>query len=273
MVLGSMNGEPTHVRYLNLARLMLLPLAVLSVVMLARDGFRIPMSTYFDQLLDAYDGALQAVAIFVFEPLIKAALSWAAWWLQIEIELFSHWKYVFVLWWLVFGAIARVIASSDASRATMAAWYAWGGLCALAGGVTAGIAPLSSLGALLCLSGLFFYVVGINLYFAGKEGLSITSAFLVVGWSLISSFAIGGFAATIFDPRGTGYGLKVLVTTIAGFAGLLLFSTAQNVSAKTATRRQFWHDFLRNREATGCLDVLTALGSAAIIVYLFRAPS
>lgn len=56
-----MSGDVEHVRYLNFARLVFLPFGVLSVVMLARDGFDVHMNAYFERLLDLYDDTLSTI--------------------------------------------------------------------------------------------------------------------------------------------------------------------------------------------------------------------
>jgi hypothetical protein len=251
-------------RYLNAARLLLLPIAILSVVVLARDGFRIPLNVYFDRLLDVYDDTFGTVAVLI-EPAIKAVLSIVGQWVQIKLILLPHWKYVFVLWWLVFGTIARTIVAHGA-RTNATVWYAWGALCALLGGVVAGLAPLSSVGFLLSSSGLFLYMCGVNMYAAIQDGLTVRNGVMAIVGALILAIGVSSPAGIFYDPRAEGFGLKVLLTTIALFAVGIAMVAIGPARYRAASTGSFWREYLSDHEVTGALDVLTVLGSAAILV-------
>lgn len=250
-------------RYLNAGRILLLPLAILSVIVLARDGFRIPLNLYFERVLDIYDDMFRTIAVLIFEPAIRTVLAAVGQWLEIKLILLPHWKYVFVLWWLVFGAIARAVQVRRPLR--MGAWYAWGGLCALLGGVVAGLTPLSSSGFLLCSSALFFYLCGVFVYTALQESLTLRTGGWAIASALVITIGVSSFSGIFYDPRGGSFGLKVLLTTIAVFAAGIMISAIGPARHRAASTGSFWREYLGDRELTVALDVLAVLAGAATI--------
>lgn len=254
--------------YANLARLVFVPFGVLAAVALARQGFGLRLNAFFGELIDAYDGTIQAIARLLFEPVIKVALNQLRAWFTLDLQLLPHWKYVFILWWLVFGAIARAVAQVKGQRAA-AGYYVWGGVCAFAAGVVAGVAPLPSLGVILCMSGLFFFLIGLQVLDAWtawpgpKEFVNgmIGAAFLTMG-----ATALGGI---FYDPRASTYGLQATATAVGLVALFALYRSYGIAQSKAAEEGgNIWARLSVDPRATASLDVLTVLGGAAVIIFL-----
>lgn len=254
--------------YVNIARLAFVPFGVLSAVALARQGFDLQLNAFFSELINAYDGTMQAVARLVFEPVIKAAFDQLRAWFGVDLKLLPHWKYVFILWWLVFGAIARAVAQAKGQRAAVG-YYAWGGTCAFAAGVVAGVSPLTSLGMFLCMSGLFFFMAGIYVFDAWKRWPGLEQFARGFVWVLFSAMIVGALGAIFYHPNGNAFGLQATVTAIGLVALFALWSAVAAVRAETnANAGRVWARISVDPVATASLDVLTVLGGAAVFILL-----
>src|SRR5262249_41806203 len=62
--------------------------------------------------------------------------------LGLNLSLYSHWRYVFILDWLLLGACSRAFAPKLSGRGVLA--LGWAGVCALIFAVIAGSKPLES---------------------------------------------------------------------------------------------------------------------------------
>lgn len=86
--------------------------------------------TYFRSFMDVMLGWL--------DPIVLSLLAKLGALFNIRISLAPHWKYIYVLLWLYFGAYARVYWSQGEKRSAVFS-FLFGGLLALLAGVTAGL--------------------------------------------------------------------------------------------------------------------------------------
>lgn len=71
-------------------------MGTLSVVMLIKHGFEVSFVSALLIVLDYYEGGMRLLFVWV-EPYIGALLRILSTWIGLEMQLFSHWKHVFVL--------------------------------------------------------------------------------------------------------------------------------------------------------------------------------
>jgi len=226
---------------------------------------------------------LGAAVAAQYEVLVDAALGWAdrtnadvvanvnaA--TGSDFSLRPHWKHVFVLLWLYFGAS---VISSLGNPAGAAFRALWGSLVSLPTSVVASFAPLEDTTspqiALSFILGLFAYGVGLAAWLATLFPYSRDGERIPWGWSFwyhlgppfrmtflaVLLLAVGDWAMTqqIF-PKGLNFGLTGLVATmlllgVYWVAYGLRRSSSPNVALGVA--------------------VLSAIGGAVLLFALFAA--
>jgi hypothetical protein len=131
----------------TIGRLLAIAMGIMSAVLLARDGFNIPLNEYLDAVIQTYDDTFKTIALTLFEPLIHAifaCLREYGW----HLNLFEHWKYAFVLLWLFNASFSRGFATTPSGPEqteyvfNFSLRWIWAALTALFGGVMAGTVPI-----------------------------------------------------------------------------------------------------------------------------------
>jgi len=252
-------------------RLLTIPLGILSAVLIARDGFRIPLNEYFDAVLSFYDDALTVVVLFLFEPAVHAVLAKLREWFDWHLQLYQHWKHVFALTWMCFGALGRYVARLQRQAAFH---LGWAGLSALVSGALAGTATLGSYGLFLgTIFGFLLHGFGTAIWWGVKRGYRNTFRFgyQEFQWQwrewLIEfvPFAAISFTAGQFLITSPSPGLVSTATLAAIYACWNLWTAFWLLPVA------IWRSGLESPEARVGLDILYVLGGAAFIVWLGHA--
>ena len=142
-------------------RLLVILVGILSFVYLAHRDLGVSFNDNFVEILGRADGlygfATAPIERFAIEPLLE--------WLRLcgfNYSIHGHWKYEFILLWLIFGSVARAYSPKVASFASVmptvtakafflvlaALEWVTSGSCALIGGVLAGSVPLNDIATL-----------------------------------------------------------------------------------------------------------------------------
>jgi len=134
----------------------------LSVLMLIKHGFDYGFVAPLQLVLDYYEQLIEALFGWA-EPFVRDLLQRLEAWLGWDLELHAHWKYVFVLLWLYFGADARVDLQGR-EWGLLATSIFVGGAAALVSSVAFGALPKARLNAdalpvLFPVAGMVMYEV------------------------------------------------------------------------------------------------------------------
>jgi hypothetical protein len=256
-------------KFSTILRLAAIALGIVSATIMAQRGFEISFDEDFLGFLD-WVGGIVSVPLAPLGALIVRLLHS----LGVEIELQEHWKYAFVLMWLLFGSFAR--ANAAAELPGLAAFvFVWGGFCALLSGVLAGTVPLSDPGVfwwpLACL-GLF--TVGPPAWVAtidrtqggawlGDFRISLASLLWPMGvFILLPTVAV--LMLFSFFETTTAQGLASLTAWIGLMGLFFLIAGAFDRKGEGDT---WWQKWLGSPVTRIGLDVLAVLGGAAFLTY------
>lgn len=210
----------------------------LSVVMLIKHGFDYGFVAPLQLVLDFYEQALHVLFGWA-EPWIRAQVAAIAAWLGLNLTLYPHWKHIFVLMMVWFGADARVIWTANL-RGSSIFYLSIGVFGALAASAVAGLVPVEAGGASPIARALIVAppIVGFLVY------ETLRSA-----WSAIwGRYVAGGWWAQFAHDLGVG-----LFVLVVGAAALGLALVADQVP------------FLS--EATN--PALVILGAAVIVLAIY----
>lgn len=140
-----------------------------SIVLLIKQGFDIGFVVPLEMMLDYYHRMVGFLLGWA-EPYLGAALAKVGSWFDFNLHLDPHWRHVFVLMWLYFGANARThwsmgIKGSGVFRAI------WGGIIALvasvgSGAVSASDATSSMLAAAIPILGIVLFELSNSIWTA-----------------------------------------------------------------------------------------------------------
>lgn len=126
----------------TIVRLLAIALGIMSATAMAVNGFEVPVN---QGLMDVLEGVRELVGTIVW-PFEKLIVMPVVNWLHAQgarFDLYAHWKTAFVLLWLYFAAFSRAAVATGYSLGRTVYVWLLSGVCALAGGVLAGTAPLS----------------------------------------------------------------------------------------------------------------------------------
>ncbi len=170
-----------------------------STLYFARNGLGLALSDFFDQLVNWVDDELAKVLRPLVESWLKPAFQWLREQFGLPLHLQPHWRHVFVVLWLLFGAYGK--ATTPSFLGWIASLKFWSALtCALVAAIAAGTVALTGFGVVLFpLAGFytFLWLNGLGLqgtnYLYGAvflSGFGIVTAFLVPsGFPLLSNLA------------------------------------------------------------------------------------
>lgn len=242
----------------------LVALGILSALALARDGFNVSFNDFLEGIVRAYDDVAKDLALALFEPMIQPVLAKLRAWLTLDLQLYPHWKHLFVLLWLLFGKTAPAISGGGLTR-----WlaYAWGLTCALFGAVVDGTVPLTD-GAVGFgfTAGCFLFVAGLLAPWLSRVKTRASlwlwcagMAFLVLGavWNTVIAWHIVPLPFISIPPPGGLLLTANFVATIAFF--LLLFSPREDGDK--------WTMWLFHPVTQSGLSILSVFGGAMLIVW------
>lgn len=194
-------------------------LALAAAVLLAVDGLRVEVVGGAAEVLDAIRGAI-AVLVWPFDVLIaRPILAWLPT-QNLNVEIYDHWRSLFVLLWLLFASTARAITEESA----WGAFSVWGlaGIAALPTALVAGSVPLSGTELFEHVwsgFGLFYGCALIFVWFFRRESQSWIFAYFFNGT------AAGAVASLLWSARDMPIikawdspGLLILAGSIAAFA-------------------------------------------------------
>lgn len=124
---------------LSWAKWVLIPMAILTLLGLLRDGGGVSLQDYVTLVVKLVEGTLGIVLDAIFRPPLDELIAWVNQYFTLDLFLQDHWKSSFFLIWLVLNNY--VLATWD----DRTGWWRLGGafLCAMAGGVGAGTVNLA----------------------------------------------------------------------------------------------------------------------------------
>jgi hypothetical protein len=169
----------------------------MSLVALAWKGFDIGFGPTALLVLGYYERFVHVLFGWA-EPLIRTQLEMLRTFLGWDLELHPHWKHVFLLMWLYFGATARI--SWRSGTPIHGVFYAiWGGLIALVAGIGSGTVALDNtvsnvLMAAIPVGGAFLFMIGFsawNATFLRKAGKTWLEDFLGYAYSYVAILVMG----------------------------------------------------------------------------------
>lgn len=274
-------AAPPAVSFDTAVRILAVAAGILSATLMARDGFNISLNEYLEAILVAYDDTLKEIALVTAEPAIKMLLMKVHDWFAIDLSLYPHWKHAFALLWLFFGALARSFGSRMHQRIF---YFAWGGFCALAGGIMAGTVSLGSAAIFWwALASYGMLAIGLSLWHAAATArLTETTWFVAFVGQLVVALAelvvvllvLWGAAiatdsgAQLWPPR-----LPFSESGSPGLAALAIFIVTRGVWYAVAgawgaldpwARRTFMGP---NAYLHTALDIFSVLGGATFLVW------
>lgn len=190
---------------IRLLKWLLIPLAIVSILTLARDGGGITIQDYLNMVVKLLDSTLGVVLETIFREPLDWIIARVNEVLQLNLFLQDHWKPAFFLLWLVFNnyVLATWNASSDWPRLVLAF------VCALGGGVMAATVNLAHLSVFIWpASFAFLFLAG-----AVARGWTARISYLVVA-------CLGVAWATSLDPTNIAF------SGVSASIGLLLITIA-----------------------------------------------
>jgi len=242
-------------------RLAAIALGIVSAIVIAVRGFEVPVSQAFVETLE---GVREFVGTIVWplDRLVVTPIVMRLRALDIEFELFDHWKDVFVLAWLFMAATAR--AYGDWGRwQDMAFIWVVGALCALLSSVLAGTATLSSPNIFLWpLLGFLIWAAAITRWrVSRKDWWPTLLAEVIVPATVVglTAYAFGFLIVSSPSP-----GLVSLTAFVAIWGVLAIGEGVFDLSGNGGTWLQHLPSELKIRIG---IDILSVLGGAAFIVY------
>lgn len=192
----------------TVVRVVAIALGIMSAVLLARDGLKVSLNDFLDNVLNIYNGGVEYIALLLLGPAIAWALSALRDWFDWPLQLYPHWKHVTVLLWLYLGSAARYRGEGEGPK--VLGWI-MAGAFAVMFGVAAGTVPLSH-------PNVFWWPAASLFYFQSAEAAS-RAAFkrAAVHPNWWSQFAITGFPALLLGLWCTLEGAWGRSTVEAGY--------------------------------------------------------
>jgi hypothetical protein len=249
----------------TVVRLLTIAVGTVSAVLLARDGFNIPLNAYVDAIATAYDDAFTSIALVIFDPVIKVAFERLRDWFGIELQLLPHWKHAFVLLWLLLGADAR---NDISPRAVKALGTIIAGVSALVGGALVGTAPLGDM-AIYWLA-----LVGVTLNVLGAALLALVFSGLFRAWGTLFTYLVlygpAIFTGTAMASQGaiSSPGLASLALMIVVAAGVYIIWGLQVYRPRHERSGTFWQLLTNAPLARAGTDILAVVASALVSLSL-----
>jgi hypothetical protein len=247
----SLPQAPSGIGVSTIFRLLAIALGIMSAVLIARDGFNIPLNEYLDAVVALYDDTLTQIAYAVFDPAIRAVFEALRESFAIDLELLPHWKHAFVLLWLFLGSWSRALTASSIPHLDITL----AGAFALLGGVAAGtVSP----------SGFAFFLMPV---------LSTTAFFIIVVALARRDFDADTTTRAPYRDLSRGFVsalgvVPVIVFTIAAVATSVGFYWASSPSPGLLSLLTF---VVLLSVLTARLQALAILGGAAFLVWLSNA--
>jgi hypothetical protein len=260
-------------------RLAAIALGILSATIMAQRGFEIRFNEYFlgflDRVGDLVGIPLTPVEVFLVRPALRLLHA-----LGLKIELHDHWKYAFILVWLLLRSLARVVASWQFEfRVDTVFNFTWGGFCALLAGVLAGTVPFSDPGVFWWpFAFSFLFVAGLVSRYdtltgherktqLGALGVFRLLLFVFIGILALLAARVNPLKSPFFEATRAP-SLAYLATFIGFLGALALMIGAVRRDGEGDT---WWQKWLGSTGGRMGLDVLAVLGGAAFITWAAHA--
>ncbi len=239
------------VRETRLLKWLLIPLAIVSVLTLARDGGGITLQDYLSTVVKLLDSTLGVVLETIFREPIEWFIARINEAFQLNLFLQDHWKPAFFLLWIVFNnyVLATWNAATGWPRLVLAL------VCALGGGVMAATVNLAHISVFIWPASFAF------LFLAGAVATGWISrvVFLVVA-GLGAAWAMSLGPILLF-AAGTSPSMGLLLLTIGVFVTGLVF-LVRGVAGHDSANGGWWNN--PGRQMGGYV-LLVLLGALAVL--------
>lgn len=258
---------------------------VISLLILAWRGFDLSLSPALHDVLAVYENEMQRF-FSLFEPAITASLvavrALTGW----EFHLQPHWKHVFVLLWLYFGAYART-AWVTGARGAAVYYGVVGGVIALIAGVAAGTVSLgdatSNMGvAAFPIAGMIVFELAQNAWSASyRTGVDRftwyehfrhnTTHDLWIAVAGVLVLAVGTWSLPLIQSWQAP-GLVLLIAFVGGLAAYWVFHGALRAriyrtdGGIRSEGESWWGAFRRHNDTQVGYLILSTIGGAVGIV-------
>jgi sulfatase modifying factor 1 len=235
----------------RLLKWLLIPLAIVSVLTLARDGGGITLQDYLNMVVKLLDSTLGVVLETIFREPLQWLIARINEVFQLNLFLQDHWKPAFFLMWLVFNNY--VLATWNAATGWPRLGLAF--VCALSGGVMAATVNLAHPSVFLwpaCFSFVFIAVAVERVGWLRAYYLFIASLFVLMA---------SGLHPTNYAHSGLSASHGLLLVTIAVFVASLWFLVRGSGGHKIASG-DWWNDPVRRM---GGYILLILFGAATLL--------
>jgi hypothetical protein len=253
---------------------------ILSLTLLAWKGLHFSFGPFLQSVLVTSAGLASNLSALV-EPAIDrqlVGLSPSASWVP---NLYPHWKYAFILMWLLFGTLART-AWWEGNKVTSVFLTLWGGLVAFVAGALAGTVALEDSTSNMAMA--FWPIVGVVVFYLGydawfaalfgdKDGSWLANFGEGASW-VLSRFALPGILVLVIGTQAdkipyiqtlANPGLALLAGLILVTALRFLWNGSMHLYRGSETR---WQQFLEDGDTHTGIDILTVFGGTSLLVWL-----
>ncbi len=195
--------------------------STISIVMLLRHGFSIDLSSLAQTMLDSYE-AVSRVMFGWAEPMIQSVLVELRRLVDWDMQLYSHWKHVFVLLMIYFGVDTRTLSGIRGQRWPLLQAVV-GSVIAVIAAIVAGCVPVSSDQS----------TVSNNLLLASAPLLGM-SAFLFISCVVLASSSRKTWLPFLKRLADNGTRLIQAIVALLLGGGLLAYSHAVPIDRATS---------------------------------------
>jgi hypothetical protein len=252
----------------------------ISLSILAWKGFHFGFGPFLLAVLEQIEADYEFFFSFI-EPYVQMAVAELRAVLGWNLQLFPHWKHVFVLMWLYFGTNARQVLSSGGWGGA-AFRFLWGGAIAISAGVLAGVVALNDASSNMAMA--FWPMMGIVVFDFGRDAWSAVYVrneqytwaqdFWRRAQFTITRRALPGAILLTIGTQSDSIpilqnipnrGLALLFAVILALALYYLYRGATAPSKQGVTP---WQRFLNTGRTRIALDMLSVIGLAALVVII-----
>jgi hypothetical protein len=264
--------------YFSAWRLFLIPLGVMSALVMARDGLGFPLTDTINWVLNGYSGLLAQIAVVLVDPWIERLFAQLRQLFSIDLQLYPHWKHVFILLWLYLGANSRIwmnafANSSDGSWASAfrRMWFDW--LLSLAlsltSSIAAGAVPLSHPGIVYWpLAAIALHQGGSMVGPTPKSVLSFYAALVTV--CIVAPLLFPDQFQRMPFAQLPSPGLAMLAAVVVFLAVVSLLPSWNDPILSDETLGPIRERWMMHPSTQIGLDVLSVLSGSAIIVLVVQ---
>lgn len=257
--------------------------SIMSLVLLFKLGFDVSLVAPFKLMLNYYQQVVEFLLGWA-EPYLRIVLKYLSDRMPIDLQLYPHWKHLFVPMWLYFSADAKTIWR-DQRKSLALFTAAWGGLVALAASVASSTMPLDAPSMLP----MIFPAAGFVVYSSVTSALSAISQSPGISqspnrytrWQIFSyyeiAFALGNaliagvliFVGLLLQARHLGFSSLNIVLLILFVIAMALRNIVVSayIAAFDRAEGQRWIDRFRGlaTQRHGFL-ILVSVGGAALFI-------